>query len=490
MKPALLIHGYSAESKETTKSAITAIYGDLPKALRKKYGAANVVEIDLSRYISLDDGITLEDVARALDRVLNDKFSHLLQSGFHSLVHSTGALVIRNWLRLFSPRPSPLQNLVYLAGANFGSGWGHVGKGQLAKWGRMVFQGSERGVPLLTALELGSDATIDMHLEFLEAANSLPDKYKVFEHVVIGTQADPGWFESPLRYAKEDGSDGVVRVCGSNLNFGYVQFSATDEAKRLSWNKAKTQRNRVLARGTRGRQELYTFTRSSKPGIGGRPVIPFAIPYQCAHSGEDMGVVTGSKPREQVLNLIDLALKTTAGNWSGRVTRFNEATDSTYERARVGEAPGFFGRLVSDQRAQYDNHAQVIFRLRDQDGKPIQHFDIFFNSPMGPGNISIGTLIEDKHINQVSPNIITYYLRTNAFNSDTNTWEPRVASVNGCYLEISATEPLTDEVLYLPFRHQFTQDELVAFLQPNRTTVIDIEMIRLPSPGVFKAVKF
>ena len=97
-------------------------------------------------------------------------------------------------------------------------------------------------------------------------------------------------------------------------------------------------------------------------------------------------------------------------------------------------------------------------------------------------------MIEDKHINRVSPNIITFYVRTDQFDGDG--WAPQVKKVNGCFLEITAMDPLTEEVLYLPFRRHFTPEELVESIQPNRTTIIDIELVRLPSPDVFKAVKF
>jgi hypothetical protein len=224
MKPIVLIHGYSAESDKTTKSSILESYGSLPKALQKEFGQP-VVEINLARYISLEDGVTLDDVARALDRCLTSDFPHLLQSGFHAIVHSTGALVIRNWLRSFSPKPAPLDNLVYLAGANFGSGWAHVGKGQFAKWGRMLFKGEERGIRILDALELGSSWTIDLHRHFLAPGQRMLDDYGVREHVIIGTQASEDWFEAPIRYVKEDGADGVVRVAASNVNFNYVRFA-------------------------------------------------------------------------------------------------------------------------------------------------------------------------------------------------------------------------------------------------------------------------
>jgi hypothetical protein len=47
MDPVVLIHGYSAESKQTTSASIQQIYGTLPQALRDAYGNNGVIEIDL-----------------------------------------------------------------------------------------------------------------------------------------------------------------------------------------------------------------------------------------------------------------------------------------------------------------------------------------------------------------------------------------------------------------------------------------------------------
>ena len=51
MKPILLIHGYSAESKTAAPDEIEDIYGTLPKALDDAYGNGSAVQIDLSRYV-------------------------------------------------------------------------------------------------------------------------------------------------------------------------------------------------------------------------------------------------------------------------------------------------------------------------------------------------------------------------------------------------------------------------------------------------------
>ncbi|HVR36491.1 MAG TPA: hypothetical protein VMS21_11635, partial [Methylomirabilota bacterium] len=483
MEPIVLIHGYSAESKDRTLKAITEIYGSLPEELRKTFGRQAVVEIDLSRYISLEDGITIDDLSRGLDRALHQDFPGLLNSAFHVIIHSTGALVIRNWIRRFSPRPSPVRNLIHLAGANLGSGWAHIGKGQIARWGRLVFQGgTERGIQVLDALELGSNWTVDLHLHFLRPGNRMYEDYRVCEHVVIGSQADVKWYPIPIRNAKEDGADGVVRVSASNLNFNYLRFGPTAEARALQWREAVNYASRHR-QGQKTLPAFYELLESSRPGAPDRPKVPFAIPYECAHSGDRMGVVGGSAPRAQVMRLLKAALTTTHENWPDLVELFDKETAATYERALKKKAPAWWKAWIDAPRAQYDPHAQLVFRLRDQDGRPVKHFDVFFNSLKSDQRVglAIKNLFEDKHVNDVTPGMITFYLRTDAFDAKQKKWVPRVRQVDGCNLEITGTEPQTDDILYLPMRFEFSTDQLVEWIQGHRTTIIDVELLRLPS---------
>ncbi|HLP76422.1 MAG TPA: alpha/beta hydrolase [Candidatus Paceibacterota bacterium] len=489
MEPIVLIHGYSAEGKDAA-GEIPKIYGTLPQSLKQIYGRKSVVEINLSRYISLDDGITIDDISRALDRALRTDFSKLLQGRFHVIIHSTGALVIRNWLRKFSPKPSPVGNLVYLAGANLGSGWAHIGKGQVAKWGRFVFQdGTERGVQVLNALELGSDWTLDLHLHFLKPGNALALDYGVCESVIIGTQADVKWYPIPIRYAKEDGSDGVVRVSASNVNFNYLRFGPTQSALETDWKEASRQQDKHLDRA--GKQTtFYELKESSTPGQNTRPVVPFAIPYSCAHSGDEMGVVSGSLPKAQVLRLLQGALEATPNTWPALVDSFQVETDATYDLALKQQTPSWWKKWLDDPRAQYDHHAQIIFRVRDQDGRPVKSFDIFFSSEQEDTKARpIQTLFEDKHLNGMNPNILTFYLRTDAFVAARRKWVSQLPEVAMCALEISAVESETEEILYLPFRLELKTDQLTQWIQGHRTTIMDIELFRLPSPNVFKMIR-
>jgi pimeloyl-ACP methyl ester carboxylesterase len=488
MNPIVLIHGYSAESKQTTPAAIAGIYGDLPQRLRTQYPGEPIIEINLSRYISLDDGVTIEDVADALDRILkSDDFKHLLDGPFNVVIHSTGALVIRAWLRRFRPEKPSLDRIVYLAGANLGSGWAHIGRGQMAKWARKVFQGgAERGLEVLSALELGSSSTLDLHL-FFRGDRDLQG-HGVREAVMIGTQADVAWYEMPIAYAKEDGSDGVIRASATNLNYNYVRYVATKEARALDWDAIVEQEKHHLNRKG-DRLNLYEVADESRPGKD-RTVIPFAVVDQCAHSGKDMGIVSGSLPRDQVMRLIDIAL--TAKDWPAVVERFDEETKATYEAARNRKTPAFWKTWLDNGQSQYDRHAQVVFRLRDQFGRPVTHYDVFFDSVEGKiktKSLPMRELINDKHINGSDHNIIVFYLRVDKWDENTRDWASQIPATGGCYVEVTAVQPDTGEVKFLPFRMNFTVDQLMAWVQPHRTTIIDIEMYRIGSPDIYRLTR-
>jgi pimeloyl-ACP methyl ester carboxylesterase len=492
MKPIVLIHGYSAESTGTDLPAIQRIYGDLPGLLRQNY---NVVEIDLSRYVSLNDSLTVQDIARALNRALVEQHSDLLKDGFHVVIHSTGALAIRTWIQLFSSVPSPVRNLVYLAGANLGSGWARIGQGQVARWGRFVFErGAQRGVKVLQALEFGSGGTIDMHLRFLTKPFRMFEDYQVQEFVIIGTQADPSWFEFPVRYAHEDGSDGVIRVSATNLNFNHVVIGPDTEAATLPW--AKIEAAIEAAKAKADFPEYYEVKSMSFAGAD-RPIIPFGIVYQCAHTGDKMGIVSGSEPREQVLRMLKTALETperSTADWQNVAPNFERETKNTFDSARTMQRPGPF-TFLSDPRNQYDPHAQVVFRLFDQDGLPvaISSADIFFvSNQQTRGTTPIQELIEDTVVSAITPNSIVFYLRVNRFDKRAKDWVDQLETVSDFAIEITAVEPVAPAVnplvTYLPLRIPLSKESLKALVQPHRTTIFDVTLVRVSSPDLYQLV--
>ena len=86
MNPILLIHGYSAESRRSSARAVTSIYGTLPADLRRRYGSKRVLQLNVSRYLSLEDGINLDDLARAMDQALRTEMPELLDGRFDVII--------------------------------------------------------------------------------------------------------------------------------------------------------------------------------------------------------------------------------------------------------------------------------------------------------------------------------------------------------------------------------------------------------------------
>jgi hypothetical protein len=488
--PILLIHGYGAESAQTDATSITGIYGQLPARLRAAYGNAAVFDLDVSRYLTLNDGVTIDDLSFALDRALNADFKNLLDGGFNVAIHSTGALVIRNWLRNFGDNypNKPLRRLLYLAGALFGSGWAHIGKGQLAKWARFVFQdGAERGVHVLDALELGSSWTIDLHQHFLQPGFGLVEHYGVREAAVIGTQPSFEWFIVPIRYAHEDGSDGVVRVPAGNPNFNYVRVVSNEAGRTIAWADLQT----AVAAHESGavtdpKATYYEIASPDSVAASDRPAAPFAVAYGRAHTGST-GIV--QQVTDQVFNLVRAAFDTPDENWSTVAGLFAAQTAATYTQAAAANTAPLPIKWVTDSRSLYDRHAQVIFRVRDQDGRPVEHFDIFFNNvAVASANaLPIGDLFEDEHVNDVTANCICFYLRATKW--DGTTWVDRVAQVGEFVLEVTAVEPSTDSIRYVPLSLSVEPSELAQWIAPHTTTIVDVELLRIPGPDVFMIAK-
>lgn len=523
MEPIVLIHGYSSESRGDKKADIAKIFGSLPEALTKSPINAPVVSVNISRYVSLDDSVNVDDITLALDRVLKAQFSHLLDTGFNAVVHSTGALVIRNWIRRCGPKPSPVKRIIHLAGANFGSGWAHVGESLLAKWLRYVGQeGSEQGLAVLDALELGSSWTLDLHHHFLQKGQEMLADYGTMEFNIIGSQVPAAWLIVPIRYGKEDGSDGVVRIAASNLNFHYSRIGPTETPGNTDWAKASRFARTATRRSARGQLTTnfdaggfgggyYEIKEDCRPensaGIGGvtrlRPRVPLAIPYQCAHSSDDRGIVAGTQTQQEVLGLIASALTCGSGSatreenaaaYAKRVAEFDAVTQQTYDKVRQPQhGQGVLNSIknlalrtfVESPEAQYDGHAQLIFRIRDQNRQPVKDYSIYFNSQGGgqkPAEM-IDALFEDKHRNNTTPHTITFYLRTDRF--ENGDWHARLADIKGVDLEIDAQDTQTNRILFVPLRLRITSEELQAWIQPHRTTIVDVELLRLPSADTF-----
>lgn len=481
MEPILLIHGYSSEGKD---KSVEEIYGSLPGDLRDLFGEENVKDLNLSRWLSLNDGIMLDDVSFAMDRALKESLPELLESGFHVIIHSTGALVARNWIKKFnqSGGPSPIKNLIHLAGANFGSGLAHIGKGQLARWGRLIFQGTGRGKQILNELEFGSWKTIDLHRHFLQPGMDIYHNYQVQEFCIIGSQTLGFLRPVPIRYVKEDSADNTVRTSACNLNFNYIPIEPLPEVYRLEVDEltglVEQRLDNQLIEDKFYRPDLSLMSDA-------RMEVPFAIAFETAHFGDDIGIVSGSENREEIMPLIKAALECPyeEESYQQAAQFYREATARTFERAAELES----SLLDWNKQEQYEGHAQLIFRLRDQHGNGVEHFDIMLKSVDETGELSkLEKMIEDHHGNKCDKGTITFYFRTEKFIEDSKTWENRLDNIAPINVEITGHEPLSEDIVYVPIDLKLSQEEIKKVVESFKTTIIDITLVRLPSDHVFE----
>ena len=222
----LLIHGYSATGKEfeAWRDALVAAKMD-------------VATIEIGNYISLNNEITIKDLGEAFDRALRlTKWSAGSKDDawtFDAIVHSTGMLVVRQWLTSdpFGPdnprsRVRRLKHLVGLAPATFGSPQGKQGRswlGALVKGNRDLGPDfMNAGDMVLDGLELGSRYTWDLALEDMLGPKPLYDQGPETPYVAVFI-GNVG-YSGIAAVANSPGSDGTVRWAGCALNTRMVEL--------------------------------------------------------------------------------------------------------------------------------------------------------------------------------------------------------------------------------------------------------------------------
>jgi hypothetical protein len=222
----LLIHGYSASGQEfqNWKDALAQANND-------------VATIEIGNYISLNNEITIKDLGEAFDRALRlTKWSMGSKDDswtFDAIVHSTGMLIIRQWL-ISDPfatdddrsRVKRLKHLVGLAPATFGSPQGKKGRswlGALVKGNRDLGPDfMNAGDLVLDGLELGSRYTWDLALRDMICQKPFYDKGPGTPYVAVFI-GNVG-YSGISAVANSPGSDGTVRWAGCALNTRMVQL--------------------------------------------------------------------------------------------------------------------------------------------------------------------------------------------------------------------------------------------------------------------------
>jgi hypothetical protein len=285
----------------------------------------------------------------------------------------------------------------------------------------------------------------------------------------------------PIRYVKEDSSDNTVRTSSCNLNFNYVSVYPADDAYELAIDELNSLielrlDNKTIDNG------YYEFDLNYLSES--RRDVPFAVVYETAHFGSDIGIVSGSDNRNSLLPLINAALKTPYDDAAYQQTAevFNAANNETFIKAKDLDSNIF----EWNKQSQYEGHAQLIFRLVDQFENAVEHFDVTFKTvEISEGRPRLEKMIEDRHCNKKDKGTITFYLRTQSFDKKNKQWIDLLDNVSDLDIEITGYEPLSGDIAYLPVKIHLTSALIQRLIQSFRTTIVDVELVRLPSEKVF-----
>jgi hypothetical protein len=241
----LLIHGYSAEGKDLQ-----------PWADALAQAGIDTVPVAIGNYVTLNNEVSIKDLGEAFDRALRfTKWSSGSKDDtwtFDAIVHSTGMLVLRQWL-VSDPfsrddsrsRIRRLKHLVGLAPATFGSPQAKKGRSWL---GALVKGNKHLGPDFLNAgdrvldgLELASRFTWELTHKDMVCDNPLYGKGPDTPYVTIFIGNTPyGGIDS---VANSPGTDGTVRWAGCALDTRKVSLDFRREPKLKDENGQPTRWN-------------------------------------------------------------------------------------------------------------------------------------------------------------------------------------------------------------------------------------------------------
>jgi hypothetical protein len=217
-RPVVLLHGYSDEatSFDTWRAHLVGAGHD-------------ATTVHVGDFVSLSNEITIKDLAEGFDRAL--RICGGLDAGepFDAIVHSTGSLVLREWLATYGARARRVKRLIGLAPANFGSPLAHKG----ASWLGALFKGDKRlgpdfmeaGTRILDGLELGSRYTWELAERDLVGDNPVYDATAdtPFPFVIVGDRG----YRGLRKLVNFDGGDGTVRWTGAALSTRKILIDLT-----------------------------------------------------------------------------------------------------------------------------------------------------------------------------------------------------------------------------------------------------------------------
>jgi len=468
MAQVIILHGWS-DTSET--------FEPLADFLRDQ--GVEPVPMYLGDYISLDDDVRVEDVAKRLEVVLQERIdAGDLHPPMDMIVHSTGGLVARQWLSDYhSDGGSCIRRLIMLAPANHGSPLAKKGKSMLGRIAKGWSNWFETGKEMLDALELASSYQWSLvQKDLLSPAGEEGSPYglsndKVLPFVLTGTHP---YGSGARRLVDEDGGDGTVRVASANMNTRgmTIDLTAADGSYNLNPWQSRSDIERiafaVLADRNHG-----NITNPNDPGA--------------AESAEDQRALG-----EHILK----ALATEADDYVSLASAWFDLSEQTARLAgdQVAREAYFGGKKSEDYFHQY---FQIIMHVVDDHGNEVADYFIEY-SDGSEGEERDATeyfhteVLESVKENSNNKSLRCFFIdRTDLLNG----YYPRIESpdLRRVFMTITAAAP-GGNVRYFGEGQHRAAGQILAhqeqdqnrWPQRNQTHYVEIVIPRNPNDDVFR----
>lgn len=467
----LIIHGWSDTSK-----SFRSLAGFLEAY---NYQAT---ELWLGDYISMDDDVRVADVGKRMGLVFDDLIHQgNLAKSFDVIVHSTGGLVVREWLTAHyrgRAQECPMKRLVMLAPANYGSKLAATGKSMLGRVVKGYNNWFQTGQAMLNDLELGSPYQWELaQRDILVAPGSAnTDRYygqdRVWPFVLVGTHP----YTNLLRQiVNENGADGTVRVCAANLNAQGVtiDFRRSDPGEAVTlWGSRLDGFSIPLA-------VLPTRTHGS------------IVDPQRADRDNQEEIGETAEEKAQLGQFILAALACADFDQYQQIqAQWQDFSEQTAAR-----------RATSDHPEDYHQYMQANFDVSDDYGQPVSDYFLEFFSNTARRNDTANVYLHQSVIEAIKTNSQNPACR-NIYFDRTDLVEGYYPMVPGSgdpvlYLSLSAASPGKNISYFanqkvgadMEIAIHFQSDTASRWLKRNSTHFVRIILPRQPSDKVFKLTR-
>ncbi len=391
-RPVAILHGWS----DTSDS-----FRPLMEFLRAS--GFQTTPIWLGDYISKDDDVAVEDVAKCLEnRVRALQKSNELPATFDLIVHSTGGLVAREWLSGYyggagveSAIP-PVRRLIMLAPANFGSRLASTGKSKVGRAFKGWDNGFQTGTRMLNALELSSPFSWELACRDLLVADDTEDdrrriygEHAVLPFVIVGSRAYEKW---PRSLVNEYGSDGTVRVAAANMNVVGVTIDFTADIAKPKFRKWKSRFDQLVPIAVLPDRDHTSVTLPALADRGAKVGVP-----------------------ERVGDLILSALACTGiAEYQALAAAWTSDTQSISERtcdAKPALPLISIGNIAFSEQA-FHQYIQVNVHIVDDHGADVDDYFLEYPSTSKEDNGEAATYFQDHVLERVDVNSLTNSRRT------------------------------------------------------------------------------